>query len=159
MIVYRLSKKVYVEDLSGLGSRLFGGRWNPKGVSCVYASTSVSLALLERFVHAQGTEDMNDLMLLRIELPDEKELIYHMDETKFKNGWQFDFDYSQWLGQQVLRERSILGFSVPSAIVACERNVIVNPMSLAMSKIKILGVELFNVDPRLFIHLPKSKKT
>ena len=33
MLLYRIAKKAYIEDLSGLGSRLYGGRWNEKGLN------------------------------------------------------------------------------------------------------------------------------
>jgi RES domain-containing protein len=37
--------------LDGEGARLYGGRWNSEGVAVVYASTHLSLAVLEVLVH------------------------------------------------------------------------------------------------------------
>ena len=53
MIVYRLAAKQYIDDRTGTGAKLFGGRWNPVGLACIYASEYISLALLEKFVHAE----------------------------------------------------------------------------------------------------------
>ncbi|MDO1502618.1 RES family NAD+ phosphorylase [Winogradskyella maritima] len=44
MIVYRLGKEKYKNDLSGIGAEKFGGRWNSKGVRMVYTSQSRALA-------------------------------------------------------------------------------------------------------------------
>jgi len=38
---------------SGEGARLYGGRWNSRGVRVVYASTSLSLAAVETFVNLE----------------------------------------------------------------------------------------------------------
>lgn len=155
MIVYRLAKEPYARDLTGTGARLFGGRWNPKGVPCVYASMQVSLALLERFVHAQGTDDMEGLLLLRLELDERESIIYHIDDAKLSSDWMTDFDYSQWLGQQVLGDPDVLAFSVPSAIVPSERNLIINPLSAAAANLTIKDCRPFDIDKRLRAHLAK----
>ena len=51
MRVFRIAKKQYLKDLSGEGSRLFGGRWNKKGMAMLYFSDSLSTSLLEVLVH------------------------------------------------------------------------------------------------------------
>ncbi|MBV9491101.1 MAG: RES family NAD+ phosphorylase, partial [Verrucomicrobia bacterium] len=44
---YRLVRTDRAEGaFSGEGSRLFGGRWNPKGVGVVYCSEHLSLCVL-----------------------------------------------------------------------------------------------------------------
>ena len=51
MEVYRIAKSSYRTDLTGLGSRLYGARWNKKGTGLVYTSESRALASLEFLVH------------------------------------------------------------------------------------------------------------
>lgn len=51
MKVYRIAKKDFVGDLTGEGARLFGGRWNKKGMRVLYTSKSRSLATVEYLVH------------------------------------------------------------------------------------------------------------
>lgn len=153
MTVYRLAAKKYIDDRSGIGAKLYGGRWNPVGQSCIYTSTHLSLALLEKYVHAQTRENMERIALLRIEIPDDKGLIFHMDETKFKTSWIKDIAYTQWLGRQILNDPSILAFTVPSAIIPSERNVIINPLSKDFSRIKFSAPADFITDFRLLSKL------
>lgn len=153
MRVYRLATSKYVNDHNGTGAKLFGGRWNPKGLPCLYTSEYVSLALLERFVHAQGTDDMRDLMLLEINI--EASAIYHTDTDQLKPDWQSDFAYSQWLGQQILGTPEIAAFSVPSAIVPYERNVVINPLSKAITSVVFSKAIPFGADLRLVAQLAK----
>ncbi len=149
MTVYRLAYRNYVDDMSGIGARLYGGRWNPKGTACLYTSAHVSLALLEKFVHAQGKEDMTGLMLLSIELPDNGDLVYHVDESQMVDGWMGNIDYSQWLGKQLLAEDAFVAFSVPSVIVPTERNVIINPQATHFDAVRFHQPKSFDIDTRL----------
>lgn len=153
MKAYRLASKQYISDMLGIGARLFGGRWNPKGVACLYTSEHLSLALLEKFVHAQGKEGMTDLMLLQIEIPEKEGLVYHTDAAKLERGWAHDFDYSQWLGEQILTDTSIVAFSVPSAIIPAERNIIINPQADYFGEVKFSKPAAFNIDMRLLNRL------
>ena len=53
-IVYRSSTPRYATEtdlLTGHGSRLFGGRWNPVGVALVYASLTPETAMAETLAH------------------------------------------------------------------------------------------------------------
>ncbi|MGK6353067.1 RES family NAD+ phosphorylase [Parapedobacter sp. DT-150] len=153
MKVYRLAHRHYIMDTAGEGARLYGGRWNPKGVSCLYGSAHLSLALLEKFVHASGREGMGDLMLLQIEVPEGKGYIYHTDAAQLDKNWAQRIDYSQWLGEQILGESSILAFSVPSVIVPSERNVIINPQATDFDKVKFSKPATFHIDLRLLDRL------
>ncbi len=156
MTVYRLAYRDYIGDISGAGAQLYGGRWNPKGLACLYTSERISLAVLEKFVHAQGREDMAGLMLLQIEIPDEGDLIYHVDVSRMAGDWADNFDYSQWLGEQILEEPSMTAFSVPSAIVPSERNVIINPRATNFDAVKFLKPVVFVVDSRLLSKLRET---
>ena len=151
MTVYRLAYRDYIGDLSGMGAQLYGGRWNTKRVACLYTSEHISLALLEKFIHAHGKEDMAGVMLLQIEVPDD--LIYHVDVSRMVDDWSDNFDYSQWLGEQILEEPSMIAFSVPSAIVPSERNVIINPQAINFDAVKFLKPVVFEIDSRLLSRL------
>lgn len=53
MRVWRIERAAHLRTaLSGDGASLYGGRWNSIGTPIVYTSSSLSLAALERFVHA-----------------------------------------------------------------------------------------------------------
>ena len=38
MKLYRLTKAVYSNDLSGKGAEIAGGRWNSKGIALLYTA-------------------------------------------------------------------------------------------------------------------------
>jgi RES domain-containing protein len=45
---YRLVRRTRAKDaFTGEGSRLYGGRWTPKGLAAVYCSEHLSLCVLE----------------------------------------------------------------------------------------------------------------
>ena len=69
MLVYRICKEAYANDLSGQGSKLYGGRWNSKGTSVIYTASSISLAMLEILVHLPQHLFPKDMVLVTIELP------------------------------------------------------------------------------------------
>ena len=70
MLVYRLSKKQYANDLSGTGAKIAGGRWNKKGTAILYTSSAVSLCLLEVIVHIPLSFLPKNMVLSTIEIPD-----------------------------------------------------------------------------------------
>lgn len=149
MIVYRIADQQFIDDRIGTGAKLFGGRWNYINIPCLYSSEHISLALLERFAHARATENMINLALLGIELPDDDKLIVKVEHTKLKSNWVEDIDYTQWLGKQILDDSSIMAFSVPSAIIPEERNIIINTSSKYFKQIKFEEKKDFIIDYRL----------
>ena len=69
MIVYRLSKKEYINDLSGYGAERNGGRWNEKGRPALYTASSCALAVLEVAVHVPFGIMPVDYYMATIEVP------------------------------------------------------------------------------------------
>lgn len=70
MFVYRIAKSQYVNDLSGEGSRLHGGRWNNKGYSMIYTAENRSLATVEYLVHIPMAIVPGDIYITKIFIPD-----------------------------------------------------------------------------------------
>lgn len=148
MIVYRLADKKYIDDREGLGAKLFGGRWNSVNHPCLYASQYMSLALLEKFVHAKFKENMANIAVLEIELLDE-ESIFKVDETKLQKDWANNIPYTQWIGEQIFDDLSVVAFSVPSVLIPSERNYIINPRSTGFKNVKFNKITDFSTDYRL----------
>ncbi|MET7256576.1 RES family NAD+ phosphorylase [Dyadobacter fermentans] len=159
MTAYRLAARAYIDDLSGLGAKLFGGRWNPVGCPCIYASQNLSLALLEKYVHAEFRECMERLALLRIDIPDDDNLVFHVDDRQLKKNWANDIAYTQWIGEQILTDPEIIAFTAPSAIVPSERNVILNPFAKKFGLVQFLPAVDFSADLRLLAKLLTRKPT
>ncbi|RYG05969.1 MAG: RES domain-containing protein [Chitinophagaceae bacterium] len=153
MRLYRLCDKKYAEDLSGLGAKLFGGRWNEVDTACIYTSQHLSLAFLEKFVHANAKENMMNIALLEFEIPDDENIIFNVDQDKLDVKWMNDVAYTQWLGSQILSDDSILAFSMPSALIPQERNYVLNPNSNHFDKLKIVQIADFKTDYRLLSKL------
>ncbi|WP_113635369.1 RES family NAD+ phosphorylase [Nubsella zeaxanthinifaciens] len=148
MILYRLANKDYIEDREGIGAKLFGGRWNEINYPCLYASATLSLALLEKFVHAQFKEHMRNLAVLEIEIVDKND-IFHVDESRLQKDWTSDTQYTQWIGKQLLEDITVVAFSVPSVIVPSERNYVINTQAVAFNAVKFKKISDFFTDNRL----------
>jgi RES domain-containing protein len=149
MIVYRFAHRKYANDLSGEGARLRGGRWNLKGIPALYASEFISLGLLEVLVNANTLEELQQIRLMEIEISDNatKEVF---TPKQLRKGWEFDFDYTQWLGSEILRNNNVLMIQCPSAVVGKEHNFIINPLHKDFKKVKLVDASSFYFDERLF---------
>ena len=70
MTIYRLASGEYKKDLSGNGSRLYGGRWNSVGMHAVYCTENISLAVLEILVNLKKFKQPADYHIVTITIPD-----------------------------------------------------------------------------------------
>ncbi len=152
MIVHRIGHKDFISDKEGLGAKKYGGRWNPPGIACLYCSQTLSLSVLEKFVHAQGKTDMVNLATISFNIPAVVQL-YTVEVKKLEKDWSNNIAYSQWLGQQILEDKSFAGFIVPSVIIPGEMNVVLNTVSPLFKKIKAAQPLPFQLDARLFAQL------
>lgn len=150
MIVYRLSKEIYKNDLSGIGAEKFGGRWNNKGTRMVYTAQSRALANLEVAVHLAFTNIPKNYYLTTLQIPDEFIVTYDQKYLKNKN-WKSipPINFTQTEGDKFVKENGLI-LKVPSAIVQGDYNYLINPTHEKLSQVKILESELFSFDSRLF---------
>jgi RES domain-containing protein len=149
MLVHRLGNCKYINDLSGYGAYLNGGRWNSTGVYMLYTSTVASLSLLEILAHLPAHLAHQNFCLLTIEIPDD--LIYTVNANKLPIDWQkYPGPQSlKVLGDVFINDQKYYGLKVPSCIIPNEYNILLNPKHAAHSKTKILSVEKFKIDNRL----------
>jgi RES domain-containing protein len=153
MIVYRFAAEQYREDITGNGARLFGGRWNSKGIPVLYTSNHISLSVLELLVHNKNYSSFKDPFLVSISIPDNIVPVVAAAE-KLAAGWNNNLEYSRWIGDQFLSVNSSLVLRVPSSIIAQEHNFLVNPLHPGFKKVKIIAAALFELDKRLFSQQP-----
>ena len=149
MILYRIVKCDYADDLSGTGARLYGGRWNSEGKPALYLASSRSLALLEVLVHLPPLMIPDNYCLIEIEVPDNS--ITDISTKELPNNWK---DISPPIalrqrGDDFLKGQKRLLMKVPSSIVPMEHNYLLNPLHPGMKKVKILKKEPFDFDQRL----------
>lgn len=151
MRVYRLSAPKHAKtSLSGEGARLFGGRWNPRGLAMVYTSEHLSLAVLENLVHLEAAQLRPARTALTIDVPDRE--VEVLAPSELPRNWRAARSQRllQNLGKAWLTERRSLALKVPSAVIPQEHNVLLNPSHPKHAKLSIEAQEPFSFDPRFF---------
>jgi RES domain-containing protein len=151
MIVYRLCRKGYTHDLSGRGAELNGGRWNGKGLPALYTSSSRALCTIEIVVHVPAGIIPKDYYLISVYIPDDApiNIINIKDLPANWNSNPISVS-TQRIGNTFLSGQKYLVLKAPSAIIKDEWNYILNPVHKDFQKIKILDIEPFTFDTRLF---------
>ncbi len=149
MRIYRIAKQKYIKDLTGIGAKTVGGRWNPKGVAVLYASTTAALSALEVLAHLPAAYFPDDMMMASIEVPDR--LITAVEISSLPDNWNKTPApiEVQNFSMNWITEEKYLGLKVPSTIIPQEQNLLINPMHSDFSKIKLLTIEPFSFDTRL----------
>ena len=152
MIVYRLTRGRFKNDLSGKGAEIAGGRWNSIGIPVLYTAESRALSALEIAVHTPLNVIPEDYMMITIHVPDKTE----MQEIQVKDlpeNWKAfpENRYTQTLGDFFFKEGKKLALKVPSAIIKGDYNILLNPLHKDFGKIKIVSADPFEFDQRLFI--------
>lgn len=150
MIVYRLVRSEYKDDISGEGAFLYGGRWNNKGVYALYSAAHISLAVLEIVVNYDRgiSAILPKYNLIEIQIPET--FIIEIDISILKKGWTNDFEYTQYIGDEFLQSKSMMALKIPSAVIPEEYNYLINPLHSDFKKIKITKNNLYGLDNRLF---------
>jgi RES domain-containing protein len=151
MNVYRLSKSIYADDLTGNGARLVGGRWNSKGLPVIYTSSSRALCTVEVAVHIPLGILPQDYRLVTISVPDSLS-IQELDNKKLPEKW-YEFPYThqtQTIGDDFIKAAKYAVLKVPSALVQGDYNYLINPTHADIKKVKIKSMESYKWDERLF---------
>ncbi|HOZ85535.1 MAG TPA: RES family NAD+ phosphorylase [Niabella sp.] len=150
MIIYRLARSEYSNDLTGHGAFLYGGRWNSKGQYAVYFAAHISLAVLEIVVNYERSIAplRPSYHLVEIEI-DDNDLI-EIDGSLLKKNWNSDLDYSQYIGDQFLQSKSNLALKIPSVVIPEECNFLINPTHPRFKTLKIKNAIAYDLDHRLF---------
>ena len=149
MTVYRISDCKYINDLSGKGAALYGGRWNSKDIHVVYTAQSRALALLEVVVHV-GIVPSDGYCIATIDIPDQYTISF--PEAELPSGWQLNPapDFIKTIGDAFIRSNKYLALKIPSALMLEEHNYLLNPAHAEFHKVKISTVRKINTDERLF---------
>jgi len=149
MLLYRIGKTKFANDLSGEGSRLYGGRWNQPGTSCVYCAQSRALALLEYTVNVNIEDIPRALSITEIEILNIQ--IKEFNISELPGNWDGIPSPSSTkdFGTKFLNEGEFGVFKIPSAIIPQEYNYLLNPLHADRGKFKILSVQDFIFDTRI----------
>ncbi|PIV83800.1 MAG: RES superfamily protein [Nitrospirae bacterium CG_4_10_14_3_um_filter_53_41] len=151
MIVYRIAKTRYVRDLSGVGARIYGGRWNGKGTDVIYTSESRSLATVEYLIHMPLSLVPEDLSIALIKISG-KIASKNIQKSELPANWRDSPPPLRLaeIGNAWLLKGSSLLLRVPSAVVEHEYNILIDPGHPDMKSVSIQSVEPYHFDVRLF---------
>lgn len=149
MIVYRISNAAFSDDLSGTGAKLYGARWNSKGVAALYTSQSISLAMLEMLVNTNFKDYSIELDLMYINFQDSLPITV-IDPKNLKKNWKDDFEYTRYIGDEFFNQKKSVILKIPSAVIQEEHNFLINPLHEDFKKVKLVKTKSFWPDERLF---------
>lgn len=150
IVLFRITRTKYAKDLSGVGARLSGARWNYKGTPIVYTAQSRSLAALEALVHMSQSDFLSKRKLVTIEIP--KTITTEtITVSDLPSNWRTHpppFKLAD-IGTKWAVEKESLLLRVPSAVVDGEFNVLINPLHPDIGAVKVAKIEDFVFDSRL----------
>lgn len=139
LTVWRLTTARFARSaFSGEGARLYGGRWNRKGVRLVYTAASQSLAMLEMLVQ---DEPLRARYVMIEALIPSAVTIDRIGVDDLPSNWR------DLAVREKLRAAAVL--AVPSAVIAAETNYLLNPLHPDFRRIKIGKPRRFQTDLRL----------
>ena len=150
MIVYRIAKTGYINDLTGIGAQLYGGRWNKRGIGVIYTSESRSLATVEYLVHLPISYAPSNLSMASIEIPDN--ITYkEINISKLPTNWRDNPvpDELAEIGTPWVLSKESLILRIPSVVVKHEFNILINPSHSDMNRVRISNIDSFQLDSRL----------
>lgn len=148
-VVWRMTAAKRADTaLSGEGARLYGGRWNPKGVPMVYTAGSQSLATLELLV--QDGRLLANYVMIPVTIPGRMK-IERIDPDDLPEDWRKpeSRERLQLMGADWCRRGSSAVLAVPSAVIQSEVNYLLNPLHPSFPKIGIGEAQKFVTDLRL----------
>ncbi len=149
LVVWRLLTARFSDSaFTGEGARLYGGRWNRKGVTMVYTAGSQSLATLEMLVQDEPLRAR--YVMIPVGLPKNLK-IERVTVEGLPEDWR-DLaarDQTQAIGMAWAKRKSSAVLAVPSAVIPAEINYLLNPLHPSFSKIEIGEPQAFITDLRL----------
>jgi len=134
---------------TGEGSRLYGGRWNSRGTSVIYASEHESLAALEILVHIMPLSPTERYFSFRLEWDDK--LTEYFPIKNLPPDWNAEppASGSMWVGDDWVRSGPSAVLALPSLLSTSELNFLLNPTHPDFKKIKIASPVEYLFDPRM----------
>ena len=150
MRVWRIARAAHAA-FDGEGARRYGSRWTRKGLPVVFTSATLSLAALERFVHADPDLEPLDLVAVAVEI-EPRIAVTTVYPDDLPAGWR---TYPappplSVIGERWLRSAGTAVLSVPSVVIPHERNFILNPVHADFAALATPIAEPFSFDPRMW---------
>ena len=160
MIVWRVTRRAHAEQpLTGEGARRFGGRWNHVGTSLVYTSGTLSLAVLEYLVNLPISDLPDDLVSIQIQVPADLARAEIAIDDLPENWRTFPaIEELKDIGTDWAREGKTPILNLPSVVIPNELNYLINPAHKETRRVKVVSVEPFALDVRLYRARKRARK-
>ena len=148
MIVYRIVRNKYADDISGTGAALYGGRWNKKGAAVLYTGESREIALLETIVHTPPML-VPGFDILTLEIPDES--VTEIRADALPANWS---DYPaptilSEIAERWVKESKTIALKVPSCVIHSAHLYILNCRHPKYHLVEVVDHQTFHFDARL----------
>ena len=151
MEVFRLSTKKWSKFLSGKGAAYKGARWNSPGTEIIYTSSNRSLAMAEVAVHFTLATLPVDYMMATIFIPDDVSIKVVQEKSLPKDWNTYPYGPStQIFGDDFINENLNCLLNIPSAVTKGDFNILINPFHPEFKRIRIINIESFPFDYRIF---------
>jgi RES domain-containing protein len=148
--VWRIAHKNHATTaFSGEGSRYGSGKWQKNGKPIVYTSATLSLAALELLVNMEVESVGNIFVSVRADIPEDMR-IEEVNVHSLPGNWR-DMPAPRFLtniGDQWLTNQNTAILAVPSALIAHEKNFLINPNHPDFARIVINPPQPFWLEPR-----------
>jgi len=134
---------------TGEGSRVYGGRWNSRGIPVVYVSEHESLAALELFVHTMPLVPTERYFSFRVDWDDK--LTEYFPIRNLPPDWSAEppMSASMRIGDEWVQRASSVALALPSLLSTSELNFLLNPNHPDFRKIKVGAPVEYRFDPRI----------
>ena len=150
LTAWRIVKAKHTKTaFDGEGARLFGGRWNSRGLPVVYAAASPALAALELLVHLGSSSVLAAYVSIRCRF--DEHVVLRLDRRRLPEQWRSSPAVPDLalLGDAWLKDGTSAVLEVPNVIIPEESNYLLNPRHADFESIEIGKPQPFEFDLRL----------
>lgn len=147
---WRIVKAAYKNKaFTGDGARMYGGRWNSRGVPVIYTAGSLALASIEIVVNLPSPKLLEDFV--RIPVLFKSNLVEQLPLMELPQDWLSRpiSPHTRNIGDKWIKEQRSVVLKVPSVVVPEEFNFLLNPTHPDFKKIEIGNPIVYHFDPRL----------
>lgn len=148
-LLFRIARRELALDENALfrgeGAYRGGSRWNTPGHHMSFASSTVTLAMLEYLFHVDWRDTVGDeLVLVSASLDDAYISDLHLRDLPEEWRHVPPSNATRRLGDDWLSSVQSVALSVPSVVAPIERNYLINPLHLHFDRLVVGGIAPFS---------------
>jgi len=150
LTAWRIVKAKYAATaFEGEGARLYGGRWNSRGLPVVYTAASPALAALELLVHLGSSNALAAYVAIRCRF--HEHMVLRLDRQRLPDKWRSSPAVAELalVGDAWVKDGTSAVLEVPNVIIPDESNYLLNPHHADFESIEIGKPQPFEFDLRL----------